>query len=119
MKIFGSVQEIHYLFTTKLQNLIDMAKFKYYQDQLVKVWERRNFTIDAETQEEADKIAKEIAKSNYQVYAEERDDVEFTEQETLFDTEENVSIEENDRRATMEVWRGTDLIATNQNYGED
>ena len=91
-----------------------MAKFKYYQDQLVKVWERRNFTIEADTQEEADKIAKEIAKSNYQVYAEERDDVEFTDQETLFDTEENVSVEENNGSVTMDIWRGKELIATNK-----
>lgn len=91
-----------------------MAKFKYYQDQLVKVWERRNFTIEAETQEEADKIAKEIAKSNYQVYTEEMDEVEFTDQETLFDTEETISLEENNGKISMEIWRGMELIATNQ-----
>ena len=91
-----------------------MARFNYYQDQLVKVWERRNFTIVAETQEEADKIAKEIAKENYQVYTDDKENVVFSASDMLFETEENITLEENDGKVTMEIWRNNDLVATNK-----
>lgn len=86
-----------------------MAKFNYTQDQLIKVWERRTFTIEADTQEEADEIAKRIAKTNYQVYSEDEDSILFNNNEILYDTEENLLPEENNGYFTMEVFRDSDL----------
>ena len=90
-----------------------MAKIEYYQDQLVKVWERRTFTIEADSIEEADEIAKKIARQNYQVCDDEKDNVAFIESETLFETSVNIYPRENNNKRTMDIFRKDKLIATN------
>lgn len=82
-----------------------MAKFYYRQDNLVKIWRQNQFTIEAETQEEADAIAREICEEGYDVADDDMDNVQFNESEFLFETEEPLD--------KMEIYRGTELVCSN------
>ena len=78
-----------------------MAKFNFYQDVKVQVWNRQFFTIEAETQEEANEIA-----SNFKcddVTDTDIDEVTLGDNETLFDTQEVIYNDENGN-ATIEIF---------------
>ena len=82
-----------------------MAKFYYRQNNLVKVWRQNQFTIEAETKEEADAIAKQICEDNLDVANDDMDNVQFNESEFLFETEEPLD--------KMDIYCGTQLIGKN------
>lgn len=80
-----------------------MKKYSFYIDNKVTVWERSHRTIEAESEEEAMKMAKDIFK----------DDWGQSElgMETLYDTQESMSVEENGGFATSElIWPIGDSI---------
>ena len=87
-----------------------MAKFYYRQDVLVKIWRQNQFTIEAETQEEADEIAREICADEYDVADNDdsMDDIEFNESEFLFETETPCG--------KMEIYRGNRLVVQNYDF---
>ena len=82
-----------------------METFSYYFDEKVTVWNRNHFTVDAETKEEADKIAKD--------YILEKDidwDIDIDFSEYLYDTEENITPEENRGFRTLELYTDDDEL---------
>lgn len=87
-----------------------MAKFNYRQDVLVKIWRQNQFTIEAETQEEADEIAAEICADEYDVADNDdtMDDIEFSESEFLFETETPCG--------KMEIYRGDYLVVQSYDF---
>jgi DNA-directed RNA polymerase subunit F len=84
-----------------------MAQFDFYLDQKHTIWYRNKFTIDAETLEEAkDKVIKlsEIA----------ADCLPSDEWEILYDTNEVMTVKENDGQPTVELYTNDgDLIYEN------
>ena len=71
--------------------------YKFYLDRKVTVWERDNFEIDAETKEEAiNRIKQQFSEEGDEFYIE-------GETETLYDTMEFLSAEEN-QSATIEIY---------------
>ena len=82
-----------------------METFSYYFDEKVAVWKRNHFTVDAENEEEADKIAKD--------YILEKDidwDIDIDFSEYLYDTEENITPEENRGFRTLELYTDDDEL---------
>jgi predicted transglutaminase-like protease len=76
-----------------------MPEFTFYIDQKTTVWERSKYVIEAESYEEAVAKATEIFKDD-ELQDEEHG---FIEQETLYDTIENMTPKENDNQSTMEL----------------
>ena len=75
-----------------------MEKFNFHQDVKCTVWVRQFFTIEAENQEDAKRMAMQFQNedvSNFQ---------EYERQEYLLDTEELMMTDENDGYSTMELW---------------
>ena len=87
-----------------------MATFQFYTDTKVTMWERATFEIEAETRYEAIEMAKKCAKSdNYP------SNVDY---ETLYDTSEELLVNNNNGEATKELYiDNEDMIWTNTNEG--
>lgn len=81
-----------------------MATFNFIQDVKISVWERQKFTIEADSEEEAIKKAKEFGNKDISAYD------NFVESEKLYDTEEVMYPEDNMGNATIEVYTEDDLV---------
>jgi hypothetical protein len=94
-------------------------KFEFYQDVKVVTWKRQHFSIEAETKEEAEALAKESI--NHSICYDEC--VEMGDVEYLMSTEELVPLEDNNFEATCEVYYKDGfselLIASNAESKED
>lgn len=93
-----------------------MATFNYHQDVKETIWRRESFTIEADTKEEADEIARQMTMNN-EISSDNdgNDGVEFIESEILFDTEEFILPSENGGEATIELYDDDDeLMVTNK-----
>lgn len=66
-----------------------MKTFQLYDDQLINVWRRTYYTIEAETIEEAAKLIKEEDSDEYEI---------------LYETEVNVNSCDNNGDATREIY---------------
>jgi hypothetical protein len=74
-----------------------MAKFDFYTDRKVTMWERVNFEIEADTYNQALQKAIEFSKDeNFPT------DSEY---ETLYDTSEPLSVKENGGEPTIELFK--------------
>ena len=71
-------------------------KFYYYYDEKVTTWRRNHFSIEAESQEEADAMAIEDMIDPWEI--------EIDEAEYLFDVEEGLSPENNNGNSTIELY---------------
>jgi len=78
-----------------------MAQFKFYQDAKCTIWRRSHFDVTADSYDEA--VEKLKALKNKDLAGDDYDDIEFTESEILFDTEEQLSPEENEGYSTLEI----------------
>ena len=67
-----------------------MEKFKFHQDVKCTVWVRQFFTIEAENQEDAKRMAMQFQNEDVSDYP------EYERQEYLLDTEELMLSDEND-----------------------
>lgn len=76
-----------------------MKKFKFYQDELVKIWRRSVFEIEANSKEEAVEKIKELNLNN-----EDLDSIgEFDESEYLYDSVEVLKPGEVIKGSTVEI----------------
>ncbi len=75
-----------------------MKKFQFYQDVKCTVWQRQFFEIEAETEDEAKRIAFKYKDSDVS------SDECMKNSEWLFDTEELMTPEENDGQSTIELY---------------
>lgn len=84
------------LLTFKTKQLWE--KYNFYQDELVSIWRRSTFTIEAESKEDAIKKIKEI-----DFKCQDLEEVgELTESEFLFETEEPL-VRNEDNPSTLEI----------------
>ena len=78
-----------------------MKTFTFYQDIKVQAWARTAFEVEAKNEEEAKKIATKFIKENI------RDTDEYEDQELeteyLFDTEKEMTPEQNNGYSTIEI----------------
>jgi hypothetical protein len=79
-----------------------MRSYKYYIDKKQTIWEREYYNIEAKNQGEANRIARDIFNENPS------DFIEPYEYETLYDTSEEMSLEDNNGFATKELFRDKD-----------
>lgn len=88
-----------------------MNKYRFYQDQKVTCWERTYFEVKAANYKEALSIVKSW-KGEDVLLMEDDERVIITDGETLFDTSESLSVEENGGQPTIEVFSagGEDII---------
>lgn len=91
-----------------------MEKFKFHQDVKCTVWVRQFFTIEAENQEDAKRMAMQFQNEDVSDYP------EYERQEYLLDTEELMLSDENDGQTTMELWAAGEKepFATNGSEAE-
>ena len=88
-----------------------MEAFRFYQDRKVTCWERTRFDITAESYEEAVALVKSWQGEDVLCF-EDDEKIIITGGETLYDTSENLSVEENGEQPTIEVFanNGEDII---------
>ena len=77
-------------------------EFYYYYDEKVTVWIRNHFTIEAESQEEADAMAIEDMIEPWEI--------EVDEANYLYETDEGLSPENNDGKSTIELYSKEDEL---------
>lgn len=91
-----------------------MTRYKFSQDRKHMIWTRTHFTIDAPTQAEA--IAKAATLVGQDVEDAEAEDerINIEESETLYDTMEDIPVEENSGNSTIDILSttGTTLPTT-------
>lgn len=90
-----------------------MPKYSYYQDARIITWERTHFTVDADSQEEADRIAKQ--QTNYDI-ADEQDGISIVNTATDCNANQLIPPAQNGGQPTIKVyWDDEDeLLATNK-----
>lgn len=88
-----------------------MEAFRFYQDRKVTCWERTHFEVTAENYEEAVALVKSWQGEDALCF-EDNEKVIITDGETLYDTSESLSVEENGGKPTIEVFadNGKDII---------
>lgn len=84
-----------------------MPKFDFKLDQLVSVWQRSNYSIEADSYEEALSIMeKEFEDPQFE-------EPEYIDTEYIYETVYELSPEENDNQSTKELLFGKKPIKTN------
>ena len=79
-----------------------MAQYDFYQDQKYAIWERIHFTIESRSEEEAAAKAASMIRSD--ICFTEEESVRVIDTEILFDTIEEISVEDNAGNATKEIY---------------
>lgn len=78
--------------------------FNFYQDTKVVTWNRVEFTIDAETKEQAIEKMKSLNLGNVDVCSIIDDDVDVIENDILWDTQQLLAVDDNGGCATIEIY---------------
>ena len=81
-----------------------MKKFNFYQDKKVTIWNRGYFTIEAETQEEANQKVLEAIKNG------DISHFQYTTSKYMFDTVEELSVDENYGNPTIVIYNTNDKL---------
>lgn len=81
-----------------------MAIFNFYQDQKHTVWDRHRFSVEATTYEEAVEKVCSIKERLIIESVDDGDDITFDSCETLYDTMEHLSPEDNGGCSTLEIY---------------
>lgn len=90
-----------------------MMNFNFYQDCKVEVWKRIPFTVEAETKEEAEKIASSLNNMDIEMSVDTNEDikdiirVETDDIQYVLETEEIMYPKENGGQCTIEVFSGS------------
>ena len=94
-----------------------MACYKFYQDKKCTVWERTFFTVEADSEEAAIRCAGRLGKGDLYAAEMQEDGIAIDESETLYDSMEELSVDDNGDQPTVEIFVGTPrkghLIAEN------
>lgn len=81
-----------------------MKTFNFYQDKKVSIWNREHFTVEAETQEEANQKVLEAVKNG------DISDFQHTTSKYMYDTVEGLSVDENYGNPTIEIYNTNDKL---------
>ena len=96
-----------------------MAQFKFFLDEKVTVWQRTEFNIEANSEEEAKELAKTFLTDTGSNDIINSDDlsVGYVNSTILFDSIEPMSVKDNDGQATLELYcnglAADDMVADN------
>ncbi len=88
-----------------------MEAFRFYQDRKVTCWERTHFEVTAENYEEAVALVKSWQGEDVLCF-EDDEKIIITDGETLYDTSENLSIEENGGQRLSRSLRTTEKTSS-------
>ena len=80
-----------------------MEAFRFFQDRKVTCWGRTRFEVKAESYEEAVALVKSWQGEDVLCF-EDDENIIITDGETLYDTSESLSVEENGGQPTIEVF---------------
>ena len=81
-----------------------MKTFNFYQDEKVTIWKREYFTVEAEAQEEANrKVLESIENGDIS-------DFKHTTSKYMYDTVEELSVDENYGNPTIEIYNTNDKL---------
>lgn len=87
-------------------------KFNFSKEQKATIWYTDAFTVEAETQEEAERIFIEACKNGDEMY---HDSITFDYSEPIFETYESMSLKDNNMNSTIELYdEGYNLIWENK-----
>ena len=81
-----------------------MKTFNFYQDEKVTIWNRGYFTVEAETQEEANQKVLEAIKNG------DISDFQHMTSEYIYDTVEEFSVDKNYGNPTIEIYNTNDKL---------
>ena len=81
-----------------------MKTFNFYQDEKVTIWNREYFTVEAETQEEANRKVLEAIENG------DISDFKHTTSKYMYDTVEELSVDENYGNPTIEIYNTNDKL---------
>lgn len=96
-----------------------MEQFMFYQDEKITCWERNTFLVKAESYEKALEFIKSLEGEDLRSH-EEDGILEFLDCETLYETAEYMSLNENNGQVTLEVLDSNyDVIYNNEQKHED
>lgn len=94
-----------------------MTCYKFYQDKKCTVWERTFFTVEADSEEAAIRCAGQLGKGDLYAAEIQEDGIAIDESETLYDSLEELLVDDNGDQPTVEIFAGTPrkghLIAEN------
>lgn len=88
-----------------------MKEFNFYQDHKVTIWERVHFKVKAPNYEQAVNLLKGI--KDRQVSECEDETIDISEGEMLFETSEDMTVEQNGGCATLEYFTEDGIEITN------
>ncbi len=92
-----------------------MKEFNFYQDQKISLWNRLHFKVKAENYDKALEIVKAIQNEDI-LCIEDNNIIKFSHSERLDDTEEQLSLKDNNGNPTLELFNNEgELIADNSN----
>ena len=80
-----------------------MACYKFYQDKKCTVWERTFFTVEADSEEAAIRCAGQLGKGDLYAAEMQQEGIAINESETLYDTMNEISTEENSGNSIIEI----------------
>lgn len=92
-------------------------KYDFCIDRKVTVWVREHWQVEAKTKSLAEQmVINGLKETNENLFQIEGDTITFMEQENLFETQEEMTVEENGGNATMEAFfePGEKSIYTNE-----
>ena len=75
-----------------------MKTFNFYQYEKVTIWNREHFTVEAETQEEANQKVLEAIENG------DISDFKHTTSEYIYESVEELSVDENSGNSTIEIY---------------
>ena len=81
-----------------------MKTFNFYKDEKVTIWNREHLTVEAETQEEANQKVLEAIKNG------DISDFQHMTSEYIYDTVEELSVDENYGNPTIEIYNTNDKL---------
>ena len=84
-----------------------MACYKFYQDKKCTVWERTFFTVEAASEEAAIRCAGQLGKDDLYAAEMQEEGIAVEESETLYDSMEELSVDDNGDQPTVEIFVGT------------
>ena len=84
-----------------------MAYYKFYQDKKCTVWERIFFTVEADSEEAAIRCAGQLGKGDLYAAEMQEEGIAIDESETLYDSMEELPVDDNGDQPTVEIFVGT------------
>ena len=91
-----------------------MPEFDFFLEKKVSIWQKEHYIVKAETREEATKLITYKFDERGQMDIE--GVIECQSCETMYDTEEPISVESNNGKPTLELWNDDGFIISDNGF---